>query len=165
MHRRMEIALGSSSSAVWIEELMVVFRDCVDHVDMSQVDKGATSRFAQMPAHLPPFVQESATEGLAGPPCQLRGMTWPSCMPRAYCQAFPGQACLLLCVEFLSPSLLFLPTCSHTPHALQELPWQIDLQRLCHTLWDLSGPVEPEGLPSHFPPQGPGARVLRDKLI
>lgn len=41
MHRRMEIALETSSFAVWTEELMVVFRDCVDHVDyMSQVDRG-----------------------------------------------------------------------------------------------------------------------------
>lgn len=55
MHRRMEIALGTSSFAVWTEELVFIFRDCVDRVDyMSQlVDKGATSRFAQMPAHLP----------------------------------------------------------------------------------------------------------------
>lgn len=37
----MEIALETSSFAVWTEELMVVFRDCVDHVDyMSQVDRG-----------------------------------------------------------------------------------------------------------------------------
>lgn len=84
MHRRMEIALGTSSFAVWMEELVFIFRDCVDHVDYTSqvVDKGATSRFAQMPAHLPTlFVQEYATEGLAGPPCQLRHVTWPDCMP------------------------------------------------------------------------------------
>lgn len=61
MHRRMEIALGTSSVAVWTEELMVVFRDRKDHVDyMSQVDKGATSRFAQMPTHLPTLPSRSA---------------------------------------------------------------------------------------------------------
>lgn len=61
MHRRMEIALRTSSFAVWTEELMFIFRDCVDHVDyMSQVvDKGATSRFAQMPAHLPTLSSRS----------------------------------------------------------------------------------------------------------
>ena len=31
------------------------------------------------PAHS--FVQEYATEGLAGPTCQLRHVTWPDCMP------------------------------------------------------------------------------------
>lgn len=41
-NRRMEIALGTSSFAVWIEKLMIAFRDCKDHMDyMSQVDKGA----------------------------------------------------------------------------------------------------------------------------
>ncbi|XP_039099561.1 mesencephalic astrocyte-derived neurotrophic factor [Hyaena hyaena] len=66
MHRRMGIALGTSSVAVWTEELMVVFRDRKDHVDyMSQVDKGATSRFAQMPTHLPtlPFRSDGRSEG------------------------------------------------------------------------------------------------------
>lgn len=50
----MEIALGASSFAVWTEAFLIAFRDCKDHMDyMSQVDRGATSRFAQMLAHLP----------------------------------------------------------------------------------------------------------------
>lgn len=61
----MEIALGTSSFAVWTEKFMVAFRDCKDHMDdMSQVDKGATSRFAQMLAHLPTLPSRSV---------QLRG--------------------------------------------------------------------------------------------
>lgn len=64
-HRRMEIALGTSSAAAWTKELMVVFRDCKDHVDyMSQVDKGATKHFAQKPTHRPTLPSRSV---------QLRG--------------------------------------------------------------------------------------------
>lgn len=67
LHRRMEIALGTSSFAVWTEKFMVAFRDCKDHVDyLSQVDEGATSHFAQMLAHLPALPSWSV---------QLRG--WP----------------------------------------------------------------------------------------
>lgn len=110
MHRRMEIALGTSSFAVWTEELMVVFRDCVDHVDyMSQVDKGTTSRFAQMPAHLPPSIQEYATEGLAGRTCQLRHVTWPNCMPRAHCQASTRQSCPPAVLDFSLHRFYFCP--------------------------------------------------------
>lgn len=44
LHRRMKIALGTSSFAIWTEKFMVAFRDCKDHVDyMSQVDEGATA--------------------------------------------------------------------------------------------------------------------------
>lgn len=61
----MEIALGTSSAAAWTKELMVVFRDCKDHVDyMSQVDKGATKHFAQKPTHRPTLPSRSV---------QLRG--------------------------------------------------------------------------------------------
>lgn len=64
MHR-MEIALGTSSFARWTEKFMVAFRDCKDHVGyMSQVDKGAKIRFAQMLAHLPTLLSRSV---------QLRG--------------------------------------------------------------------------------------------
>lgn len=81
---QMEIALGTSSFAVWTEKLMVAFRDCKDHMDyMSQVDKWATSHFAQMLAHLPTLPSSSVqTEGLARPTCQLRHVTGPLACPR-----------------------------------------------------------------------------------
>lgn len=56
----MEIALGTSSFAVWTEKFLIAFRDCKDHMDyMSWVDKEATSRFAQMLAHLPTLPSRS----------------------------------------------------------------------------------------------------------
>lgn len=83
MHR-MEIALGTSSFAVWTEKLMVAFRDCKDHMDyMSQVDKWATSHFAQMLAHLPTLPSRSVqTEGLVRPTCQFRHVTGLPARPR-----------------------------------------------------------------------------------
>lgn len=127
MHR-MEIALGTSSLAVWTEELMVVFRDCVDHVDyMSQANKGAVSRFctnACPPAHS--FVQEYATEGLAGPTCPLRHVTWPDCMPGHTARLPPASpAASSVCLGFSPPSLPRLTICSFplgTPHAPTEPP-------------------------------------------
>lgn len=117
--------------------------------------QGAISRFAQMPAHLPPFIQEYATEGLAGLTCQLRHVTWPNCMPRAHCQASTHQSCPPA-LSWMFPSIAFisahlLPSILNTPHALQEPPWRMDLQRLSPTLWGLSGRVEPEGLPTFLP--------------
>lgn len=135
MHR-MEIALGTSSLAVWTEELMVVFRDCVDHVDyMSQANKGAVSRFctnACPPAHS--FVQEYATEGLAGPTCPLRHVTWPDCMPGHTARLPPASpAASSVCLGFSPPLLPRLTICSFplgTPHAPTEPPRRRDLQRL-----------------------------------
>lgn len=127
MHRRMEIALGTSSFAVWMEELMVVFRDCVDHVDyMSQVDKGTTSRFAQMPAHLPPSTQEYAPERLAGRTRRLRRVTRPNCMPGAHGQASTHQSCPPALSWILPPSLLFLPTCP-LPLSIHLMPYRSPL--------------------------------------
>lgn len=114
----------------------------------------ATSRFAQMPAHLPTLVQEYSTEGLAGPTCQPRHVTWPDCMPRAHCQASTGQSCLQR--SWIFPSIAFisdhlLPSTLNTPHALQEPPWRMDLQRLAPALQGLSGGVEPKGLATFLP--------------
>lgn len=134
MHRKMEIALGTSSFAVWTEELMVVFRDCVDHVDY--MHRWWTRGYKSFCTNACPpaysFIQEYATEGLAGPTCQLRHVTWPNCMPRAHCQAFTSQSCLQLSWIFSSISFIsdhLLPSTLNTPHALQEPPWQVDLQR------------------------------------
>lgn len=93
MHRRMEIALGTSSFVVWTEKLMVAFRDCKDHVDyMSQVDKWATSHFAQMLAHLPTLPSRSVqTEGLARPSCQLRHITGLPACPRHTARFSPAS--------------------------------------------------------------------------
>lgn len=65
---------------------------------------------AYPPAHS--SVQECATEGLLGPACQLRRVTWPNGTPRAHCRASVGQPCLPLYLGFFPPLLLFLTICS-----------------------------------------------------
>lgn len=70
MQTRMRIALGPLPLLCEQKSLWLLFRDCKNHVDyMSQVDKGTTSRFAQMFAHLfaRPFIRE-CVKGWVGQP-------------------------------------------------------------------------------------------------
>lgn len=114
MHRRMGIALATSSFGAWTEELMaIIFRDCKDHVDYVTGGQRGYKPFctnACPPAHS--SIQEYATGGLSGPTCRLSHVTWPNCMPRAYRQASIGQPCLLLYLGLSPPSFLFLTICS-----------------------------------------------------
>lgn len=169
MHR-MEIALGTSSLAVWTEELMVVFRDCVDHVDyMSQANKGAVSRFctnACPPAHS--FVQEYATEGLAGPTCPLRHVTWPDCMPGHTARlppASPAASCLSRVFPSVAPTSdhLFLPT--WYPSCPNGAPSAKGSAEITSHPWAQVGMWSQRDNPRHLPSQGPGGHVLRDELV
>ena len=141
MHRRMEIALGTSSFAVWTEELTVVFRDCKDHVDYVTGGQGGYKPFCtNVCPPAPSSIQECATERLARPNCQLRHVTWPNCMPRAYCQASMGQPCLLLYLGFFPPSFLFLTLCPF-PLLIHPMPCRSPLGA-----WICSGYFLPSGV-------------------
>lgn len=129
--------------------------------------QGAISRFAQMPTHLPPFIQEYATEGLAGLTCQLRHVTWPNCMPGAHCQASTHQSCPPAVLDVSLHRFYFCPFAPfHSKYtscptgaplangSAEVISHPLGLEWACGTRGT-----------THLPPQGPGAYVLRDELV